>query len=201
MSPTFATQKSGGAGVDPIPEGTHVARIYQFIHLGTVPGFEGRPQDKCRLTFELPNELHTFKEEEGPKPRVISQSFTLSTSEKATLRKVIEAAIGTALTEDEADTFDAEKLVGLPLLISIKHKTKSDGGGKFAVISSYAPMMKGVNVPPQVNPSKVLNYGDSWDKAFFESLPDFLKDEMKKSPQYHDALVKAGEVPDMDIPF
>lgn len=198
--PTFATKKDGSS-IDPITEGTHLARIYQFIHVGTVAGYQGKQQNKCRISFELPNETHVFKEEEGPKPRVISQSFSLSTSEKSTLRKVIEACIGTALEEEEAAMFDAETLVGKHCLITIKHKAKADGQGKYAVVDGFSPVMKGLTIPPAVNPDKVLNYAENWDKAFFEALPDFLKDEMKLSPEYEQMLKNNGEVNPDEIPF
>ena len=48
------------------PEGTHIARVIGLINIGTIKEEymgELKEQQKIRLTFELPEELHVFKEE------------------------------------------------------------------------------------------------------------------------------------------
>ena len=78
------------------PEGTHKARLVGLVQLGTVPvewAGETKWLEKVRLTFELPEELHKFKEDETEKPVVISQEYTLSMGEKSNLRPVVEGII------------------------------------------------------------------------------------------------------------
>ena len=72
-----------------IPAGLQVARCYSMIEIGSVAEtWEGQSKvsKKVRLTFELPNELRTFKPENGEQPMSISKTFTLSMHEKAGLR-------------------------------------------------------------------------------------------------------------------
>jgi hypothetical protein len=66
---------------DPVPVGDHVARLYEIIHIGTIPTqWQGQEKmtDKIRLSFELCNERKEFKEGDGEKPFSISREFTYS---------------------------------------------------------------------------------------------------------------------------
>lgn len=182
--PIIATNKKSD-GIEPIEAGSYPARIYQMVQIGTVEGFEGKMQNKVRVTFELPTETHVFDESKGPQPRVISKEFTLSFNEKATLTKLINAADPSALKIGDdgfMEEFDVTSLVGKPVLITITHRPGKDGK-VFANADGFTRLPKGMECPPQVNPSKVLSY-DSWDEEFFQSLPDFIREKMAASPEY-----------------
>src|ERR1043166_2858587 len=103
---------------DPVPAGNHTARLYQIIHIGTIKtGFKDRDgndetADTIRLTFELCNELKSFKEGDEPKPLAGSREFSFYMSPKANLRKFVEGFIGTTLADSEASAFDLEQLLG-----------------------------------------------------------------------------------------
>jgi hypothetical protein len=43
--------------------------------------------------------------------------------------------------------------------------------------------MKGMVCPDQINKTSLLCY-DEWNEEIFESLPDFLKDKIKRSTEY-----------------
>ena len=112
-----------------VPSGTHIARCYEMIHIGTVTWEylgEVKETDKVRLTFELPAEMRQFNEEEM-QPMVISKEYTLSMHEKANLR---------------------------------------------------------IDAPAQINPNSILDYNENWSAEKFESLPDWIKDQMKMTPEY-----------------
>lgn len=183
--PIIATNKKSD-GLDLIEPGSYVARVYQMIHIGTVEGFQGKQQDKVRVTFELPTETHVFDESKGPQPRVISQEFTLSFNEKATLTKLINAADPSALKIGDdgfLEEFDVTSLVGKALLLTIANKPRKDGKGSFACADGFTRLPKGMDCPPQVNPSKVLSY-DNWDEEFFKNLPDFIREKIESSPEF-----------------
>ena len=189
------------------PEGTHKARLVGLVQLGTVPvewAGETKWLEKVRLTFELPEELHKFKEDEPEKPVVISQEYTLSMGEKSNLRPVVEGIINITLQDKEADSFDVETLLGLPCLLSIKHK-KSGKGNTFAVIETATPLMKKMVVPEAINPIKKLTY-ENWSQEEFDKLPTFIQDKMKSSRQYVKKFgvqpeLPADEVNESEIPF
>lgn len=169
----------------PAPVGTHMARCYQFIHIGTIQDeYMGEPKEfnKIRLSFELPNKTKVFKEGETAKPISVHAEYTLSMGAKANLRRVVEGMIGTSLTDQEAYNFDVETLVGKPCLITIKHKT-SKAGNVRDEIATVSPLMDGQVAPAPVNKSTILSYG-SWDQELFDKLPAFLKEKIMSSAQY-----------------
>lgn len=173
----------------PAPAGTHVARCFQYIQIGTVQEeYMGKPKmmNKIRLSFELPNEKKIWKEGEPEKPWVIHQEYTLSMAEKANLRKLVEGMIGTTLIDEEAFNFDTETLVGMACIVSIKHKTSAKGNVR-SEIASASPLMKGMECPAQFNPSSILTYS-SWSEEKFESLPDFLKEKLMGSEEFKNRL-------------
>lgn len=168
-----------------VPAGTHIARVVGLIYLGTVKGhWQGKETStyKIRLTWEIPNELRSFKEGEEKTPMVISKEVGFSMGKKSTLRPIVEGVIGTSLNDEEAYGFDIEKILGLPCLINVIHEEKGDFG-KFATLKSTAPLMKGTECPPQVNKTKILSF-ENWDQEFFDNLPDFIKEKIQKTPEY-----------------
>lgn len=175
-----------GSEVELIEPGVYPARVYQMIHLGTVPGYQGQLQDKVRIGFELPTEMVVFSEEKGAQPRAISQDFTLSFNEKATLRKVIIACDPKALGVDEdgfLEEFDIETLVGKTLLVTVAHKPRKDGKGNYAFLDNYTMLPKGMSCPDAVNEPQVLSY-DNWNEDLFQALPDFIKEKIRSSEEY-----------------
>lgn len=179
-----ATNK-GNAPREIVPAGNHVARAYSMIEVGTVTeDYMGEPKTmkKVRIGFELPTEMRVFSEEKGEQPMVISNEYTLSMHEKAKLRAVLESWRGAAFTEKEAESFDITKLLGKPCMLNVVHKTTANG--TYANIGTIAPIPKGLECPPQINPMFVLSY-DEWDQDKFESLPKFIKEKMETSQEYH----------------
>jgi hypothetical protein len=177
---------TGSTNFEPIATGNYPARCYSMVHIGTVEeNIQGtlKRLNKVRITWELPSELKVFKEENGEQPCVISKEFTLSLHEKATLRSFLKNWRGKDFTDDEAKSFDIEKLVGAPCMLNITHKTKKDGSGVYAEIGSVSAMPKGFTCPDQVNPSFVFTY-ENFDAEKFNTLPDYLKNKMVNSDEY-----------------
>lgn len=190
-----------------IPAGNHIARCYAMVEIGTIKEdqgiYAGKELHKVRITWETPMECHDFGK--GLQPFSVSKEFTLSMNEKATLRKMLESWRGRAFTEIEAKAFDITKLVGLPCMINVIHKT-SGKGNTYADISSIATLPKGLEAPGQVNSSYVLSF-DNWNESLFDALPDFVKDKIRSSKEYS-AMTMPGhtEMPQSspesdDLPF
>jgi len=179
--------KSGGSTQrELIPSGTHVARCYSMVHVGTVQWeYNGQIKntDKVRLTWELPNETKVFKEENGEQPMVIDAEYTLSMYFKGNLRPMLESWRGLAFTEGEAEGFDISKLLGAVCQLSIVHK-KATNGNVYANVGSVVTLMKGVECPPQVNPTFEFNYDDKFDLTWLREQPDFIKDMIQSTPEY-----------------
>jgi hypothetical protein len=204
----IAQNKTGGTST-PIEAGTYVARCYSMIYMGTIPEeFQGQKKDmkKVRITWELPTELKVFKAENGEQPQVIGKEFTLSMHEKGTLRKMLQSWRGKAFTEDEAASFDITKLLGKPCMLSIVHK-QSKTGNTYAEIATISPLMKGMTCPEQINQSFEFNVLE-FNEDSFKTLPDFIKDKVKKSAEYLELMnpqpakeANAIEDESDDLPF
>jgi hypothetical protein len=202
--PIIAENKGGDFVL--IPAGNHIARCYGMVQIGTVKEetgiYAGKESHKVRISWETPHECHDFGK--GLQPFAIHKEFTLSMNEKATLRKMLESWRGKAFTEEEAERFDITKLLGKPCMINVIHKT-SGKGSTYPDISSLATLPKGLECPEQVNQTMELSF-DNWKQHIFDSLPDFVKDKIKKSKEYA-AMTSPGhsETPqtsnDDDLPF
>lgn len=167
-----------------IPKGTHIARLYQIVHIGTVHyqwQGEDKAQDKVRLTFELCNERKEFKEGEGEKPFSISREFGLSMGRKSHLRPFVEGITGTALHDEEAYAFDLEQLLGEACLLNIVHEEKN--GNTYANIASASPLAKGMIAPELFNETSVVDV-DTATQEQIDALPEFLATKIKSSDQY-----------------
>ena len=178
-------QKSTPQQRELIPQGSHLARCYSIVHIGTVQWEylgEVKHTDKIRLTWELPNETKVFKEENGEQPFVISKEYTLSMHEKSNLRRDVESWLG-SLSEQGADDFDITELMGQPCMITIVHKDARNGN-TYSNVGTVSQLLKGVECPPQYNENLEFNYGDSFDLNWLAKQPDFIKDMIESTPEY-----------------
>jgi hypothetical protein len=180
------TAKTSEKTYELVPAGSHIARCIQMIEIGTVEDtFQGEAKrlHKVRITWELPLEKKVFKQEQGEMPFIISKEYTLSMHEKATLRKDLSSWRGRGFTDEEASAFDITKLLGVPCMINVVHQV-SKNGGVYASVAGLSPLPKGLTCPDQINPTFVLSY-DAWDWKKFDSLPQWLKDKIVSTPEYH----------------
>ena len=123
---TTASNAGGGGDFEPVPEGTHKARCFQVIDLGTQPGSKMYPdhKHKVRIVWELPDEKIEIEGEQ--KPMTIGNEYTMSLHEKANLRRDLESWRGKVFTDDELGGFDIAKLLGVPCLMTVVHKQSGD---------------------------------------------------------------------------
>lgn len=186
------------------PAGTHVARCYSIIDMGTQTSeYMGESKDlhKVRVTWELPEERAVFKEENGEQPFVLSKDYTMSLYEKANLRKDLESWRGRQFTEQELLGFDISKLLGVPCLLSVVHKT-TEKGKTFANISSVSALAKGMKCPEQINPNVEYSIADK-DNAVFRSFPEWLQKKIEEAHEWNNGTTPAATPAEDDdeIPF
>ena len=175
-----------------IPSGTHIARCYSMVHIGTQEfEYQGEKKkaNKIRLTFELPHELRIFDGVE--KPLSIQKEFTLSLHEKSNLRKDLESWRGKSFTPKELANFDITKLIGVPCNVSIIHKETNNG-----------------KCPEQFNDSFEFNFTDKFNKDWLDNIcPAWIKEQIEKSIEYKTTLLDSydfeKETEDLsdDLPF
>jgi hypothetical protein len=167
---------------DPVPAGNHVARLYDIIHIGTIPTEwkgETKMVDKIRLTFELCNETKEFKEGEGEKPFSISREFTYSFGAKGNLRPFIDGMTGTKMLDDEWP--DLEALLGEACLLNVVHTEKE--GNTYANIQGASPLPKGMNAPGLFNVPRLIDINSTpW--SVIDALPEFIMKKMYSSEEF-----------------
>ena len=208
---------SNGADFTQPPAGTHVAICYRVIDLGTQESEykgEKKRQHKVLVSWELPSELIPDGDHKG-EPFTQHQRYTLSSHEKATMRKHLESWRGRAFTEAELETFDMKNMLGKPCFLNLIHETR--GGKTYCNIAAIMALPKGTPVPALKNPSQYLSLEGMLDSDFdavMGKLSDGLRETIKKSPEYNELMNRrsrpaehiaeaANGAPDMDdeIPF
>ena len=132
-----------GKNFTPAPEGIHVAACCDVVDLGLADhGFGEKHYVEIRWQLEEENA-------ETAQRFVVRRRYTLSLSEKASLRKDLETWRGRKFTKDELRGFDLEVLVGKACQVQVSHRL-TDQGKTFANVTAVIPTGKG-----QTNPGVV----------------------------------------------
>ena len=186
-----------------VPSGTHIARCYSMIHIGTVEweySGEQKFSNKVRLTFELPNEMREFSGEQ--KPMVISKEYTLTMHEKSNLRKDLEMWRGKQFTHKELGNFDLIEILEECCNLNVIHKTTKTGN-EYAAIGGLSSLPKGIECTNQINPTFIFNYGENFNEEWLDKQPDWIQNQIKKTPEYENKInqIKYKSSTDDDMPF
>ena len=174
------------------PEGTHFARIYSIIDLGTQQGeYQGNPTiaRKFKVDFETPTKKAIFNADKGEQPFSLSDNinFKITTEKSATkakLNKVIEAC-GMKPVKD----FNIFDLMGKTCMITVGTYV-ANNGNKYANITNYSSVaedlidVKDKKFAP-INKTKALYLDPEYfDEKVFESLPKFVKEKIEVTSEY-----------------
>jgi hypothetical protein len=180
----MAINISGSKNTVPAPAGSHIARCFGVIDLGTHdnPKF-GTSARKILLQFELPTETHVFRDENGPEPFCVSREFSASLGKKSNLRPFLEGWRGRSFSDDELKKFDISVLAGQPCLLSVVHA--QNGEKTYANIAGAMKIPKGMVVPDPINKTVTfsLEEGD-YDEAVLNALPEWIRTKVGESPEY-----------------
>lgn len=192
----------------PPPEGTHPARCYGMISLGTQPvnNPNYKPSFTCLLQFELPNE--TIERDGKRLPLSVTKFVGAHLGRPNKPSKTTEFLVswrGKKFTDEEWNKFDLANVVGAPCLLSIVHETKN--GQTRESISSIMPLPKGMTLPPQFNPS--IKYEiEEGRNAKFQALPEWIQTMIGKCLEWttppapvHDEPEHADANEDTSVPF
>lgn len=190
--------KTTSTNFELVPSGSHIARCYSMVEIGTVEeNYQGelKKLHKVRITWELPLETKVFNPEKGEQPFSVSKEYTLSMHEKSNLRKDLASWRGRAFTDAEASSFDITKLIGVACMINIIHKQGANGN-TYANVVGVSPLPKGTTCPPQVNLAFVFSFQD-FSESLFNQLPEWLKTRIITTPEYKE--VTGNKMPPNDF--
>lgn len=200
----FVASDSGGGNYKRVPAGAHVGRCFSLIDLGTQLS-SGQYGEKMQHKIQIKWELFGEDEQGAPlvsddgSPMTISKSYTLSLSDKASLRKDLASWRGRDFTEEEAKAFDVTKLLGAYCMVNV---TTSENNGKtYTNVAGLTPLPSALknSKPNPVHENVIFNL-DEPDWTLFDSFHDKLKEAIKRSPEYAQATGGNQETPE-EIPF
>ena len=171
---------SGGGSFEQAPTGTHVARCYKLIDLGTTEQeFQGEVKKRHQIIvgWELPNELMQTGEFAG-QPFTASKFYTLSLHEKANLRHDLKNWRGRDFTDAELKGFNLKNLLGATCLLSVTTNEKGR-----ADVSGVMALPKGSQVPEAVNPSTYFSFSE-FDQGTFDGFSEKMQALIAKADEY-----------------
>ena len=167
--------KQSETSFEPVPAGTHIARCYAMVSLGTqLPtNPQYKPSFKVVLQFEFPNER--IEVNGVSKPMMTGQflsAYLGSVKKPSKTNLFLTAWRGKAFTEAELAGFDVSRVVGAPCMLNMIHETKN--GKLRETIASISPLPKGTVASPQINPKLVYEIEQGRDKVF-QALPEWMQ--------------------------
>ena len=183
--------KNIGGDFKPLPAGTHVARCFAVISLGTQPSNNPQfaPAFKVMLMWEVPDE--TVDMQGVATPMTISKEYTLSLNEKANLRRDLQSWRGKEFTAKELEGFDVANVCGAPCMLSVIHKANAKGS-TYANIASISALAKSVKCAEPFH--KYLKFEiEHGQTAVFKALPEWISKKILNCGEWtHPAAAPQG---------
>lgn len=182
--------KESGGDFTPVPEGTHVARCFACISLGTQESPMYPASFKVMLQFEIPDE--TIEIDGKPTPMVIGKEYTLSLSEKAHLRHDLQSWRGREFTPKELEGFAVETVIGAPCMLTVLHKTSAKKK-VYAAITSISKLPKAMQCAPQHHKSVKFEI-ENGPSDTFNALPEWIRKKIASCEEW----TRGQDQPPMD---
>ena len=183
------------------PEGSHVARCVTLVDLGIQSTHFG-DKEQVYLGFEVYDHKVKWEKDgvEHQGPGLIGVTWTNNLYEEANLGKNLISWRGRPFTDEEKKSFDLEKLLGVPCILSVVHRESN--GKVYANIASVTGLPKGLPVPDKVG--DLIGYSARDPDTFgnLSKLPEWLQKKAGEGVSPED-LYSGGEEEDFDddIPF
>ena len=131
--------KRSSGNFTPAPAGTWAAVCVDVVDLGMVAGFEGKPQHKIKIVWQIE------EPRDDGKPHQVNKRYTPSLHEKASLRKDLESWRGRPFTDEELDGWDLDNILSVGCLLCVVHAVKN--GTVYANIQSLMKLPKSMTAP------------------------------------------------------
>lgn len=176
--------KSEAGDFEICPAGTHFARCYRFLDLGSHEQmYQGESKGLKRLVlvgWELPNELM-----KDGRPFSVNKRYTWSTHEKSNMRKDLESWRGRRFQDSDFGPggFNVKNLIGVAATLGVTHSEKD--GSTYNNVTSISPLPKGIDLPVLINAPVYLTLeAHAFDREVFEGLSEKLRQSITESPEY-----------------
>lgn len=207
--------KENGSPLEPVEAGVFTAVCYSVCDLGHHRNEKfGSESRKALITWELPSARAEFTRDGKTTnlPRAVSKRFTVSLSEKASLRAVLESWRGRKFTGEELRGFDLRKLIGSGCQLQIIHQV-NQLGKSYASVASVMALPRGSAKPQPENPPVYFSFDDAGPKPVLpDGIPPWVAKLIQESTEWKAAYATSPALPpapapagnsanDEDVPF
>lgn len=190
----IAKGSKSGTKYPPIEPDSYPAICYAIIDIGTQYNqmFDNSSQ-KVILMWELPTERIEVEKDGIVQnlPRAISAKYTLSLSDKANLRKVLESWRGKTFTEEELNGFNLRNVLGAKCMLTVVNEQKQNGD-TFSKVGAVVklPKMFAENIPAKAeNPLVMFSTADPQFLTKMKTLPEWIQKQIQESEEYKAAAL------------
>ena len=172
----------------PVEPGVYMAVCVGIVDLGEQYSEKFKSySNKVKFVWALPGETITIdgKEEE----RQLSKEFTLSIGKKGALRGFLESWNGCSYTDEEFGELDLFGQLGKACQLQVVlNDTK-----EYSNVANLMPIPRGMPVPQSRSEMYTWDM-ERWNDALFEKLPEWTRDQIKKSTQYQKTYAPVTDV-------
>jgi len=172
-----------------VPSGSHLARCYQIVDLGTQQTeWNGKPklQHSVLIYFEVHGEDANGKPTSTPdgKPMMITKKYTVSLSDNSYLRADLRGWRGREFTKEELDKFELKNVLGHWAMLSVIHnESKGVTYANIDSITQVSSVVKKAGLPEPHN-ELVLFDLDEPDMEVFNKFSAGLQEKIKASAEW-----------------
>lgn len=172
----------------PVEPGVYMAVCVGVIDLGEQYSEKFKSySNKVKIVWAIPSE--TIEIDGKTEERQLSKEFTFSLSKKGSLRTFLESWAGKSFTDDEFAEMDIFSVLGKPCQLQVVlNETK-----EYSNVANLMQLPKGMPAPASQTPFITWDM-EAWDDVAFEKLPEWMKEQIKKSTQYQKDHVPVTDV-------
>lgn len=162
----------------PVEPGVYMAVCVGVIDLGEQYSEKFKSySNKVKFVWALPSE--TIEIDGKTEERQLSKEFTFSVSKKGGLRTFLESWNSKTYSDDEFAELDVFDQLGKPCQLQVV----LNDTGEYSNVANLMPLPKGMPAPVS-NTAFITWDMEAWDDKVFETLPEWTKEQIKKSTQY-----------------
>jgi hypothetical protein len=185
-----------GGDFEAIPEGSYQAVCYGVIGLGKQLNTKfNTVQEKVQILWELPEEVREFNGEESC--ATIFKDYTVSLSDRATLRQDLESWRGKGFTAAELEKgVDLLSILGKNCLIQIIHNDKG-----YANVASVMSLPKGMQPMESTREQILFDFDEAQSLDVMDTLPEFLQKKIQDAVNFEEVfgVAPAKTTPKRDV--
>lgn len=162
----------------PVEPGVYIAICVGIIDLGEQFSEKFKNySNKLKIVWELVEE--TVEVDGVQQPRQLSKEFTFSVSRKGGLRAFLQSWNTKTYSDEEFGELDIFDQLGKACQLTVVlSETK-----EYSNVENIMALPKGYPVPTTA--TEYIRWDmDAWDDSVFQNLPQWVRDQIKKSTQY-----------------